>query len=92
MKKESELKSRLTSLRMTEEQFQIAKATAESKNMSFSEYMVACAVHPDNMLTPEVMVQIQEIANAALRIARSKGDGYESQIQDEVDKLWLKLN
>ena len=91
MKKDTELKTHLTSLRMTEEQYQIAKTNAKSKNMSLSEYILACSVHPDNKLTPEIMVQIQEITNEALRIARSKGIGFETQIQNEVDKLWLQL-
>ena len=37
--------------------------------MSFSEYVVDCAVHGNNSLTPQIAVQVQAMANTALDLA-----------------------
>ena len=44
---------------------------AKEKNLTFSSYMVDCAVHGNNSITPQMAVRMQELVNMVLEIADS---------------------
>ena len=68
MKDERE-KKKTRSIKASDNQYAIIKQKADEKHMSFSEYVVDCAVHGNNSLTPQIAVQVQAIANTALDLA-----------------------
>jgi len=68
MKNEKE-KKKTRSIKVSDNQYAIIKQKADEKHMSFSEYVVDCAVHGNNAITPQIAVQVQAIANTALDLA-----------------------
>ena len=44
---------------------------SKEKNLTFSSYMVDCAVHGNNSITPQMAVRMQELVNMVLEIADS---------------------
>ena len=68
MKNQNE-KKKTRSIKVSDNQYAIIKQKADEKHMSFSEYVVDCAVHGNNSLTPQIAVQVQAIANTALDLA-----------------------
>ena len=69
MKNEKEKKNITKSVKVSQNQYDIIMQKAAEKNMNFSEYVVDCAVHGNNSLTPQIAVKVQEIANTALELA-----------------------
>ncbi|MDE5770564.1 MAG: hypothetical protein K2I06_02885 [Ruminococcus sp.] len=90
MRKDSEKKTKLTSIRMTEEQYNTIKAMADQKQMKTGEYLVDSAIH-GHSLTPEAMILIQEIVNKAYRTLAAYSPFDAENLQDEVDKIWTLL-
>ena len=68
MKAEKE-KKKTRSIKVSDNQYAIIKQKADEKHMSFSEYVVDCAVHGNNAITPQIAVQVQAMANTALDLA-----------------------
>lgn len=91
MRKQSEVKSHTTSLRMTKEQFERIVACAEAKNMTISSYILDTVLHADNKLTPAIMVRIQEIVNHAFEATKLYDPEQAFRIQKEVEVLWSVL-
>ena len=52
MRKESEKKTKVTSLRMTKEQYQAIQKMADEKKMSMGGYIVDSAIHSQKSVTP----------------------------------------
>lgn len=71
MKNENEKKSITKSIKMSSLQEQQIKELAEKKNMNFSEYMLDCALHNNQGITPHMAVKMQEIVNIVKDIADS---------------------
>ena len=69
MKKDNEKKNITKSIKISQNQYDIIKQKADERHMNFSEYVVDCAVHGNNSLTPQIAVQVQAIANTALDLA-----------------------
>ena len=69
MKSEREKKSITKSIKLSPNQEQFIMEQAEKKNMSFSEYMIDCAVHGNQGITPCMAVKMQEMVNIVLEIA-----------------------
>ena len=89
MRKESEKKSVVKSIKMTPEQERTALKNAEAKGMSFSAYAVDRMIHSDNSITPEIVARIQEIINCADRAITGSENLMEmDNMKREVDKLW----
>ena len=91
MRKESEKKGKVTSIRLSQEQHEIIQANAEKRGMTLSSYIVNSAVNSDSALTPADMVEIQNIVNTVYEIALEFLPETAEQIQSEVNKLWLQL-
>jgi len=69
MKKDNEKKNITKSIKISQNQYDIIKQKADERHMNFSEYVVDCAVHENNSLTPQIAVKVQSIANTALDLA-----------------------
>ena len=83
MKNEKE-KKKTRSIKVSDNQYTIIKQKADEKHMSFSEYVVDCAVHGNNVITPQIAVKVQEIANTALDLA----DRLSYEEYDAKDRLY----
>ena len=71
MKNENEKKSITKSIKMSPQQEKQIREQAEKKNMNFSEYMLDCALHNNQGITPHMAVKMQEIVNIVKDIADS---------------------
>lgn len=71
MKNENEKKSLTKSIKMSSLQEQQIKEQAEKKDMNFSEYMLDCALHSNQGITPHMAVKVQEMVNIVKDIADS---------------------
>ena len=71
MKNENEKKSITKSVKMSSLQEQQIKKQAEEKGMNFSEYMLDCALHNNQGVTPYMAVKMQEMVNIVKDIADS---------------------
>lgn len=69
MKSDKEKKSVVKSVKLSPNLLKIIMEQADMKNMNFSEYMVDCAVHGNNGITPQIAVKMQEIVNIVNDIA-----------------------
>ncbi len=69
MKKDNEKKNITKSIKISQNQYDIIKQKADERNMNFSEYVVDCAVHGNDSITPQIAVKVQEIANTAFDLA-----------------------
>lgn len=56
MRSEKEKKSITKSIKLSPLQVQQIEEKAKEKNMTFSSYMVDCAVHGNNSITPQMAV------------------------------------
>lgn len=71
MRNEKEKKSIVKSIKLSPNQLAVIEQKADEKGMKFSEYMVDCAVHGNESMTPLVAVKIQELVNMVTEIADS---------------------
>ncbi|MDE7138968.1 MAG: hypothetical protein K2O29_11055 [Ruminococcus sp.] len=69
MRNKNEKKSITKSVKMSSLQEQQIREQAEKKNMNFSEYMIDCALHSNQSITPHMAVKMQEMVNIVLEIA-----------------------
>lgn len=69
MKSESEKKSIVKSIKLSPSQVQQIEEKANEKNMTFSSYMVDCALHNNQGITPQIAVKYQELVNMVQEIA-----------------------
>ena len=94
MKNEKEKKNITKSIKVSQNQYDIIMQKAAEKNMNFSEYVVDCAVHGNQGITPQIAVKVQEIANTVTDLAErldyseyTTKDKLLSQA-DELDELF----
>lgn len=71
MKNENEKKSITKSVKISPNQERIIMKQAEKKGMNFSEYMLDCALHGNQGITPYMAVKMQEMLNIVKDIADS---------------------
>ena len=88
MRSEYDLKNKKTSITMTEEDFSIIERKARLKGMKISPFMVDCAVHNDDKLTPEIKAKIQTIINEACSIVSQYDRAAAEYIHEEGKKTW----
>ena len=63
MKNKNEKKTIQKSLKLSPQQLQQIEEQANKKNMKFSEYMLDCALHHNQEITPCIAVKMQELVN-----------------------------
>ena len=71
MRNENEKKSVTKSIKMSPQQEQQIREQADKKGMNFSEYMLDCALHGNQGITPYMAVKMQEMVNMVLEITDS---------------------
>lgn len=71
MRSENEKKSVTKSIKMSPQQEQQIREQADRKGMNFSEYMLDCALHSNQGITPYMAVKMQEIVNIVKDIVDS---------------------
>lgn len=71
MKNENEKKSVTKSIKMSPQQEQQIMKQAKQKGMKFSEYMLDCALHSNQGITPHIAVKMQKMINIVNDIADS---------------------
>lgn len=71
MKNEDEKKSITKSIKMSSLQEHQIREQAERKGMNFSEYMLDCALHNNQSITPYMAVKMQEMVNIVKDITDS---------------------
>lgn len=69
MRSENEKKSIVKSIKLSPLQLQHIEEQADKKAMKFSEYMLDCALHGSQSVTPQIAVKVQEMVNMALEFA-----------------------
>lgn len=69
MRSESEKKTIVKSIKLSPLQLQHIEEQADKKGMKFSEYMLDCALHGSQGITPQIAVKVQEMVNMALEFA-----------------------
>ena len=76
MRNENEKKSVTKSIKMSPQQEQQIREQSDKKGMNFSEYMLDCAVHGNQSVTPYMAVKMQEMVNIVKDIANSLDERY----------------
>ena len=71
MRNENEKKSVTKSIKMSPQQEQQIREQADKKDMNFSEYILDCALHGNQGITPYMAVKMQEMVNMVLEITDS---------------------
>lgn len=69
MRSDNEKKSIVKSIKLSPLQVQQIEEKADKKGMKFSEYMLDCALHGEQGITPEYAVKMQELVNMVLEFA-----------------------
>ena len=69
MRSNNEKKSIVKSIKLSPSQVQQIEEKADKKGMKFSEYMLDCALHGEQGITPEYAVKMQELVNMVLEFA-----------------------
>lgn len=88
MRAEYDKKNKKTSITMTDEDFSIIERKAKLKGMKISPYMVDCALHHDEAITPEVRAKMQTIMNYAIAFVRQYDLTAAEYIHKEAIKIW----
>lgn len=88
MRSKNEKKSIVKSIKLSPLQLQQIEKQADKKGMKFSEYMLDCALHGSNGITPQIAVKMQEMVNMVLEIA----DGIDSRDYVHEEELRQKAN
>lgn len=71
MRSENEKKSIVKSIKLSPLQADLIQKKADEKGMTFSSYMLDCALHGSNGITPKIAVRMQEMVNMVLEITDS---------------------
>ena len=87
MRKESEQRKKITSIRMPQKLFDELCAEADKKGTRLNNLIVMSLEHRQNPITPEIAVAMQNIANTACEAASDKKEN----IHKEMNKIWQSL-
>ena len=95
MRSEEEKKSIIKSIKLSPTQLRQIEEKAAEKNMSFGGYMVDCATHENNAVTPQIAVKFQELVNIVHYIADNlDGQDYmrKEELRQKADNLGELFN
>lgn len=87
---ENEKKLKPKSLKLSADMLEVIKRKAKDKNMNFSQFMIDCALHNENCITPEVLCKIENIIE--LCTLHCENETVIDTIRKEADELWDFLN
>lgn len=91
MRKKEELKTERKTVLMTKSLMENIEQEALRRGIKANTVMVERLSHSESKLTPQIMVQIQNLANHASSSVKEYSPQDAEQIQKEVDKLWTFL-
>lgn len=87
----NEKKTITKSMKLSPDIAQHIESEAKKKNMNFSQYMIDCAVHRDNSLTPEILCRMENIIQRCLMVATINNSSDIETIRMEANELWEYL-
>ncbi|MBO5382881.1 MAG: hypothetical protein IKL31_08890 [Ruminococcus sp.] len=90
-RKKSELKDKVTSIRLTEEQHNTVKANAEAKGMTVSNYIITSVVNGGNELTPQTLIKLQDLTNKVCATVIEYSPESVDAIQKGMNEIWQEL-
>ena len=88
---DSEKKGKVTSVRLTEEQHRRVQEQAKAKGMTISSYIITTAVNGGNAITPEMLVEMQNVVNMACAVVEECVPEKVESIQERMNEIWQKL-
>ena len=91
MKSPEEKKTRILSVRVSENMYSEIKTKADERNMSVSKFMALSALHCDSSLTPMQLVQIQNLTNMVSAACEEINPELAESMRKEADELWQSL-
>ena len=90
MRNEKEKKTVQKSIKITPEQEAVIAKRMADTGCSFNALVIQSLFHGDNSLTPEILANIQEIVNCAMR-AVDTGMDMRDELEGGMKKLWSYL-
>ena len=91
MRKQSEKKDVIRSVRMTEEEDQNIVCLAKQRKQSVSAYMVEQSMHPGHGMRPELLVRIQNLLNTAVQSEGKLDPEALNEMRKEANDIWSLL-
>ena len=88
MRSEKEKKSITKSIKLSPLQVQQIEEKAKEKNLTFSSYMVDCAVQGNNSITPQMAVRMQELVTMVLEIVLTVQNIFEKKNCGRKHMIW----
>ncbi|SEH86708.1 hypothetical protein SAMN02910265_03108 [Ruminococcus flavefaciens] len=88
---ETERKGKVTSVRLSDAQYEAIQRNANKHGQSMSAYMANVASKEKTGLTPALIVQMQNMFNNACRVVEQNAPEEVDNMQKEMKKIWLKL-
>ena len=92
MKSPEEKKTRILSVRVSENMYSEIKTKADERNMSVSKFMSLSAVHSDKSLKPMQLVQIQNLSNLVAEACEEMNPELAEAMRKEADAIWQSLS
>ena len=74
------------SIKLSPQLEEMIKASAKEQGMNFSQYMIYCAIHKEDTLSPEILCRIENIINKCTDYISDSNDL--KNIRGEVEELW----
>lgn len=88
---ESERRDKVTSLRSSENELKKIQKNAKEAGMSVNSFLNNVGVNGTKMLTPALMVELQNQTNYACAVVEKYAPDEVKNMQEGMDKLWQKL-
>lgn len=92
MKNQEEMRSIVTSVRLSEKQREEIQRKADMHNMTMGSFMVYSAMNANSGFDPVVAVRMQNILNIARELARKHQPELLDEIQKEEAAIWFMSN
>ena len=92
MRSQEEMRSIVTSVRLSEAQRETIQRKAEMHHMSMGSFMVFSAMNASSGFDPVIAVHTQNILNIARQLARKHQPEFLDEIQKEEEAIWFMSN
>ena len=92
MKSQEEMRSIVTSVRLSEKQCEEIQRKADMHHMTRGSFMVYSAMNANSGFDPVVAVHMQNILNIARELARKHQPELLDEIQKEEAAIWFMSN
>ena len=92
MKNHEEMRSIVTSVRLSEKQREEIQRKADMHHMTMGSFMVYSAMNANSGFDPVVAVRMQNILNIARELARKHQPELLDEIQKEEAAIWFMSN